>query len=108
MVRAGARVDRTRHLTLAVALDRLEERASELAAETRIEAVDLGTRRFEPAQRVGARLELRGPGRIRAGVDVHGDGSLVPHVGRLRRRRVAQLPGEPALTALRRTLGAPG
>lgn len=90
------------------AMKELERRGAELAASARAPGVDLGTRRFEPAQRVAARLELRGPGRLRGGVDVRGDGSLDPYTGRLGRRSIERLPGESAWAALRRALDGPG
>lgn len=62
-------------------------------------------RRLEPVQIVVARLELSGPRRLHAGVDVRGDGSSEAFTGRLRRRVVAQSDGESAYDALRRELG---
>jgi hypothetical protein len=53
---------------------------------------------------VVGRLELSGPGGLRAGVDVRGDGSSEAFTGRLRRRVVAQRDGESAYEALRREL----
>lgn len=92
------------------ALNALEERSRELARSSPGDAVDLRYKRFEPAQRVLARLELAGPERliptVRAGVDVHGDGSTEPYRGRIKRTPVDQQKGEDAFAALRRVLTA--
>ena len=61
-------------------------------------------RTLDPVQQVVARLELSGP-RLRAGVDVRGDGSSEAFTGRLRRRLVEQQGRESAYDALRRALG---
>jgi hypothetical protein len=61
-------------------------------------------RRYEPQDQVTARLELRGPGRLRGGVDVRGDGSAIPFTGRLLRKEVKRQAGESAYDALKRAL----
>ena len=103
-VRDGPRVERARFEALGPALDEVERRGRELAGGALAPAVDLGVRRFEPVQRVAARLELSGPGRLRAGIDVRGDGSVEGYTGRLRRTLVAQAADESPWDALRRAL----
>ena len=104
-VRAGAQVRREHCDTLDDALAAIEREGRELerSADGRPEGGTL-IRRLEPVQIVVARLELSGPRRLRAGVDVRGDGSSEAFLGRLRRQVVAQRDGESAYDALRRAL----
>ena len=103
-IRTGPRVERRRFDDLGAALHELEARGRELEQAADGRAIDLKLRRFEPVQRVTARLELSGPGRLRAGVDVRGDGSSEAYTGLLRRQVVEQRPGESPYDALRRAL----
>ena len=106
-IRHGARVERERFGDLAGALAEIERRGRELQASADARPLGLVTRHFEPVQQVIARLELTGPGRLRAGIDVRGDGSAEASTGRVRRRLVAQREGESPYEALRRELGGP-
>jgi hypothetical protein len=104
-VRSGAQVRRERFPELGDALDAIERRGRELERQADAQAVGGRLmRRMEPVHQVTARLELSGPGRLRAGVDVRGDGSSEGFTGRLRRSLVEQRPGESAYDALRRVL----
>jgi hypothetical protein len=105
-IRQGPRVERERYGDLDTALGAIEERGRELErtanAHTRGGTI---IRKIEPVQQVIARLELAGPGRLRAGLDVRGDGSVEAWTGRIRRRLIAAEPGESPYAALRRILG---
>jgi hypothetical protein len=103
--RSGAKVERARFRDLGEALAALERRGNELQDGADAHAIDPRiTRRFEPVQQVVARLELSGPSRLRAGVDVRGDGSAEAWTGRVRRRLIEQQPRESPYDALRRSL----
>jgi hypothetical protein len=104
-IRQGPKVTRERYAELEEAMGAVEQHGREL--ERGADARPVGgslIRRIEPVQQVVARLELRGPGRLRAGVDVRGDGSSEAYTGRVRRRLVEQRTGEDAYGALRREL----
>jgi hypothetical protein len=61
-------------------------------------------REYEPVQQVAVRGELRGPGRLRAGIDVRGDGSAEAFTGRVVRRLIESHGTEDAWAALRRVV----
>lgn len=107
-VRSGPKVQRTAFADLEQALQALEDRGRELSQAAPKKTIDVKVRRFEPAEQVAARLELSGPERfaprVRAGVDVRGDGSTEAYLGRLRRRPVTERKGESTYSALRRAL----
>ncbi|HST43041.1 MAG TPA: hypothetical protein VLK58_26180 [Conexibacter sp.] len=107
-VRDGPRVERDHFDALETALDALQARTLALSARPPRKPVDIRTRRFEPVAQVVARAELSGPERflprVRAGLDVRGDGSAEAWTGRASRTVVQQQDGETALRALRRVL----
>ena len=102
-VRAGSKVARSKYDDLTAALAEVERRGRELerSASGKTVSSPLG-RDYEPVQQVIGRVELSGPGRVRAGVDVRGDGSSECWTGRLRREVVEQRRGESPYEALRR------
>lgn len=103
--RIGGKVRHQRFDDLDTALRALERRGHELQGRADADVVGGSLmRRFQPADQVTARLEVSGPGRMRAGVDVRGDGSAVPFTGRLRRRLIERAKSESAYEALRRAL----
>jgi len=104
-VRSGARVSKERHETLEQAVEAVEAIGRELERSADARSVG-GTliRRFDPVQQVVGRVELAGPGGLRAGVDVRGDGSSEAFIGRVRRRLVDRRRGESSYDALRREL----
>ncbi|MBW3593868.1 MAG: hypothetical protein KY396_09260 [Actinobacteria bacterium] len=107
-VRVGPRVHKERFGELDLALGAIEARGRELSEEAGLAALKpAGMRRFEPVQRVMARIELAGPGRLRAGVDVRGDGSTEGYTGRWRRRLLDERAGESSYDALRRAVARP-
>jgi hypothetical protein len=103
--RADAKVRKQRFDELDDALAALERIAGELADGA--DAHPAGgflIRRLDPVQQVVGRIELAGPGRMRAGVDVRGDGSSEAFLGRVRRSLIEQQGGETPFDALRRVL----
>jgi hypothetical protein len=104
-IRRGPKVERERFDALEEALEAIERRGREVERGADAQAVGGRIiRRIQPVQQVVARLELAGPQRLRAGVDVRGDGSSEAFTGRVRRRLITQRGGESAYDALRRTL----
>jgi hypothetical protein len=108
VVRDGPRLEHASFATLEQALDALDTRVGALVQRPPADAIDLRVRRFEPISQVVARAEVSGPQRlaprVRAGVDVRGDGSAEAWTGRVRREVVPQLDGETPVAALRRAL----
>jgi hypothetical protein len=108
-VRIGAKVKRSAFADLPGALEALEARGRQLMLTASADVVDVKFTHFEPVQQVVARLELAGPQRlvprVRAGVDVRGDGSVQAYRGRVRRQAIEPGDGDrDAFAALRRAL----
>ena len=103
-VRTGPKVERMQAATLEEALGVLEFHTRAAATAERRRTVDLHVRRYEPGDQVAVRVELRGPGRVRAGFDVRGDGTVEAWTGRLRRARVEPQDGDSPYDALRDVL----
>jgi hypothetical protein len=108
-VRASARVERTRFGELEPALDELELRARALSSAAPKSPLRLRVKTYEPVQQVVGRVELAGPQRlfprVRAGMDVRGDGSVEAYTGRVRRELIEHRKGETPFDALRRAVG---
>jgi hypothetical protein len=84
----------------------MEQHVAEIRSEGPLHEVS-AIRTYEPERRVHARLELSTGGFFRgreAGVDVMGDGTLVPYVGVVRKLKLEPARGESAFDAIRREL----
>jgi hypothetical protein len=98
-VRAGPRVRRERFADAEPALAALRAHLEEV--DHLAPASALG-RRYEPAEQVAARGEIRGPGRRRSGADLRGDGTVEAWRGWVRRSVLAPRDGETVWDALAR------
>lgn len=106
MIRTGPRVTRETFDSAAEALDALEARCREAVQFGERQIVKAGVREYTPAQQVITRAELRGPGRVRAGADVRGDGTVQPFTGRVVRRPLEVRDDETPYAALRRAVSS--
>ena len=87
-VRDGPQVEREKLESLEQALETVRDRLAGVMSEGGLDSVQ-GFRTYEPGERVQARVEISGPGLLRgreAGIDVMGDGALVPYAGAIRKR----------------------
>lgn len=105
-MRVGPRVEKERFGGLDEALTALRDWLRMVGDDADRPPVRVLSREFTPVQQVVARAELRGPRRLRGGIDVRGDGSAEAWTGRWGRVLVEQQPGEDAGAALERVLGA--
>jgi hypothetical protein len=99
-------VERLRFPELGPALDELESRVKALSSAAPRRPLKGRVKTYEPVQQVFGRVELAGPQRVlprvRAGMDVRGDGSIEAYMGRVRRELIEQRKGETPFEALRR------
>ncbi len=105
-IRHGSDVERERFDSLEEALAALERRAEAIRSEGPLESVK-AFRDYEASTQVHARLELSGRGLLRraeAGLDVMGDGTLVPYRGAIRKKRLPSDGERSAYRALREQL----
>ncbi|MGI9558002.1 MAG: helix-loop-helix domain-containing protein [Solirubrobacterales bacterium] len=82
-VRRGSRVERRRMGSLNEAIEELRAEVESVQAAGGLPKIS-AFRTYEPGQRVHARIEIsigRLLGKREAGVDVMGDGALVPYTG---------------------------
>ncbi len=106
VIRHGSRVKRESFDDLEDAIAAMERRTQEIRREGPLTTVK-ALRDFEPGQRVHARLELSTGGIVRgreAGLDVMGDGALVPYAGVVRKRRLDPGRDQSAFDAVREAL----
>jgi hypothetical protein len=106
VIRTGPRVTRASFDDAAGALDALEAHCREVVQFGERGTVKAGPREYAPHQQVASRAELRGPGRLRAGADVRGDGTVEPYLGRVVRRPVEVRDDETPYAALRRAVSS--
>jgi hypothetical protein len=106
LIRHGPRVDHEKFDDLDAAIVAMERHSAEIRGEGPLREIN-ALRDYAPAQRVHARLELSTRSLIRskeAGIDVMGDGALVPYVGVVRKRRLNPARGQSAFDAIRGAL----
>lgn len=106
VIRHGSRVKRESFDSLDDAIAEMERRTHEIRREGPLTTVK-ALRDFEPGQRVHARLELSTGGIVRgreAGLDVMGDGALVPYAGAVRKHTLEPGGDQSAFDAVREAL----
>ena len=89
-VRHGSDVSRERFDSLDEAIADVRRRVQEIQREDRLPHISM-IREFSPADQVQARIEISGPGLIRApegGIDVMGDGHAIAYTGTIRKETI--------------------
>jgi hypothetical protein len=106
VIRHGSKVKHEDFDDIDAAIDAMEARTRDIRREGPLREVS-AIRDYGPEQLVHARLELSTGGLFRgreAGLDVMGDGALVPYVGVVRKRRLETTDGESPFEAVRAAL----
>jgi hypothetical protein len=106
-VRHGSEIKREQFESLDEAIAELQRTAEAIQDQGPLDEVKM-IRTYEPERRVHARLEITGQGWIRrpeAGVDVMGDGRLVPYRGGIFKEQLEPGGGTTAYDAVRAVLG---
>jgi hypothetical protein len=106
-VRHGSNVGREKFATLDEAIADARRRVEDVRLEGGLPAISV-FRTHSPNQRVHARIEISGPGLIRApegGIDVMGDGTVIPYKGTIRKERIEASSLDEALERLTSALG---
>jgi len=105
-VRHGPRVTRERFEAFDGAIAAMREHADRVRAEGPLDSVT-AFRDYGPGQRVAGRVELSTGGwlhRREAGIDVMGDGRLVPYSGAIRKRPLDPGGADSPFDAVRQAL----
>jgi hypothetical protein len=109
-VRHGSDVSHESYDDLGEAVSAMRRRALEIRAEGPAKPV-AALRDFMPSDQVNARLELRAKGfrrKATAGIDVRGNGELVPYQGGLRREELDPSRHDTPFDVVRETLEGDG
>ncbi len=105
-IRHGSAVRKDDFADLNGAVAAMRAAAASIAREGPLSTAQ-GFREYDPAERVAARLELSSGGAWRgreAGIDVMGDGALIPYSGVVRKRRLDGRTPEQAFEAVEAAL----
>lgn len=107
-IRHGSKVKRESYGTLGEATAALQERAEAIRADGGLPEVS-AFRTYAPSARIHARLEISTGGALRgrdAGIDVMGDGVLVPYRGGIARKPIVAADGQSPFDAVAEALDA--
>jgi hypothetical protein len=95
-IRHGSDVERKQFDSLEQAIEEMKRQAEAIRSEGPLEKETV-PRDYEPSEQVHARLEISTGGLLRrrdAGLDVMGDGTLVPYRGGIRRTQLESQDGQ--------------